>query len=49
MSKLIVIGNGYIGKKIKKQLSDRVDELVVLNGLSYENPEKLLEEFNSIV
>ena len=49
MSKLIVIGDGYIGRKIKKQLSSRVDELVVLNGLSYENPEKLLEEFNSIV
>ena len=49
MSKLIVIGDGYIGRKIKKQLSSKVDELVILNGLSYENPEKLLEEFNSIV
>ena len=45
MSKLIVIGNGYIGKKIHKQLSSRVDELVVLNNLNYEEPERLLEEF----
>ena len=49
MSKLIVIGDGYIGRKIKKQLSSRVDEIVVLNGLSYDDPVKLQEEFNSIV
>ena len=49
MSKLIVIGNGYIGQKIKNQLSSRVDEIVVLNGLSYDEPEKLIEEFNAIV
>jgi len=49
MSKLIVIGDGYIGRKIKKQLASRVDEIVILNGLSYENPEKLQDEFNSIV
>ena len=49
MSKLVVIGNGYIGQKIKKQLSSRVDEIAVVSGLSYENPEKLALEFNSIV
>ena len=49
MSKLIVIGDGYIGRKIKKQLSSRVDEIVVLSGLSYDDPVKLQEEFNSIV
>tara|TARA_Y100000361_G_scaffold151101_1_gene167898 strand:+ start:20 stop:919 length:900 start_codon:yes stop_codon:yes gene_type:complete len=49
MSKLIVIGNGYIGEKIKKQLSSRVDEITVLSGLNYNKPEQLLEEFNSIL
>ncbi len=47
MSKLIVIGNGYIGQKIKQQLSSRVDELVILNGLDYDDPEKLQEQFNN--
>ena len=49
MSKLIVIGNGYIGKKLHKQLSARVDEVVVLNGLNYEDPEQLQEDFNTRV
>ena len=49
MSKLIIIGNGYIGQKIKQQLSSRVDELVVLNGLSYNNPEELLKELHNTV
>ena len=47
MSKLIVIGNGYIGQKIKQQLSSRVDELVILNGLDYDDPEQLQEQFNT--
>jgi len=49
MSKLVVIGNGYIGKKIQKQLASRVDDLVVISGLSYDNPEKLLQEFRSTI
>ena len=49
MSKIIVIGNGYIGKKIQKQLSSRVDELVVLNGFDYDDPQLLQEQFNSTV
>ena len=49
MSKIIVIGNGYIGKKIQKQLSSRVEELVVLNGFDYDDPQLLQEQFNSIV
>ncbi len=43
MSKLIVIGAGYIGRKIKKQLSSRVDELVILTGLSHDDPVKRQE------
>jgi len=49
MSKLIVIGNGYIGQKVKKQLSSRVDEIVVLNGLKYDDPESLVEEMNRVI
>jgi len=49
MSKLIVIGNGYIGQKIKKQLSSRVDEIVIINGLKYDDPETLVEELNRVV
>ena len=49
MSKIIVIGNGYIGKKIQKQLSSRVEELVVLNGFNYDDPQQLQEQFNSIL
>ena len=49
MSKLIVIGNGYIGKKLYKQLSTRVDEIVTVSGLNYDDPETLLQEFDSTV
>ena len=51
MSKLIVIGDGYIGRKIKKQLSSRVDELVIFrsgniignDGLPFVNELNFLE------
>ena len=45
MSKVIIIGNGYIGQKAYKQLLPRVEEVILINGLTYNEPEILIEEF----
>jgi len=50
MSKIIVLGNGYVGQKVYKQLSAKFDQdITSVQGLSYDNPEELNNEFEQIL